>query len=403
MRLTAERAQLLAAVAAVLPAAGKPAGGKPPPGVLDAAADGTLAVGTTDGQGGGAQHRLSGADGSRLVVRSPGRLAVGSLSALADYLKGAGGAGVDLHAIGPALVVRGEGCRAELPTLEAEPGGIDPPDPGPVSVTVTLPVGVLRRLVRAAAFAAGRKDQPGGRFALSGVLLAPDAAAGRLAVVATDAGRLAVATAPARVEGRPDPAGYLLPRPAAKLLGHGPADAEAVLSLSPRLAVCHTGPHTTWTPLVSGRFPAWDQILTRAKAPHKVEVPAAALLSALEYVAPAADPDDRAATLRLAGAGLPVLSVEARSSAAGSARREVPLAAYSGPGLVVSFAGGAVDEYLKAAQDLDADAVTLGFSAADKPAVLSAAGAGVESRCLVMPLVERPEAERSPKGDDDDG
>ncbi len=259
----------------------------------------------------------------------------------------------------------------ELPGADAAAG-----------VTVEVPAGILRGLVRRTLFAADKRDASG-RYALKGVYWEPSDQTLRL--TASDGKRLATAEAAATVAAGEARLYALVPPRALQLLErvlHD--DGELLRACLGANDVRLSGERAMiYTTLVQGQFPPYRDILARAEKSNKVHLslPVEEFLAAVRQVRIMTDEESKRVNFTFRP-GQAVL--EAHGAATGSGQVELPLPEFAGPELRIAFDPDYLVEYLNLAKG-EAENVSLDLSAADKPALFRCGEGWVY---MVMPMVD---------------
>jgi DNA polymerase-3 subunit beta len=165
---------------------------------------------------------------------------------------------VKLEVTGDAVWVRGG--YSEFRLSAEDPAEFPPVASFEEDSYHVLPAGALRQMIRRTVFAT---DAESTRYALGGVLmeLNPE----RATLAATDSRRLAVVSAPCRVEGKPTPPATppVVPGKAMALLERvlAEGDVEAKLAVHANDIVVQAGGVTVSSQLVQGRFPDYKKVI----------------------------------------------------------------------------------------------------------------------------------------------
>lgn len=374
MKLTCPAKQLLAAVRAVLPAAGARTTKPVLNGVhIEAVAPrGELAnavtLSTTDLEMG-----IRYAVGGDAVVKRGGVTVVSAAKLAAVLGEVPPDADVAIDAGEAEAVVSFPGGRWTLTVWPAdefpEVGGVRPGD-----AAAEIDAGELATLVARTAFAADRAETS--RFATHGTLV--EFAGGTVTFVGTDTKRLAVATAP--VTGSPATAKAILPRAAVAVLGRlaeSHAGPVAVV-VRPNDAVFAAGPFTLYTRLIEGQPVPWKGVMPR-KAARRADLPAAEFATGFRRAAVLSDKESKRVDCEFHADRLVLRAADA---AAGASDIEVAMAFPVGDGEpeAIAFDPQFVLEFFRVVKDAPVELWTDG---GEKPAVFVC---GDSYKYLVMPL-----------------
>ncbi len=241
--------------------------------------------------------------------------------------------------------------------------------------------GDLKTMIHRTVFAADKKDS-GARFALTGVLWEAEGNVARL--VATDSKRLAMCEGPATLQGAEEStkASHLVPGKAMALLERNLTDDGELIRVVLRAneAMFQTDRAMIYTRLVEGRYPPYRDIVgqTRKGATQKLTIPVDAFLSKVRQAAIATDEDSKRVDMTFEAGKI---TMQARGSAKGSSRVEMPLGDYDGPPVKIAFDPQYLVEFLRAVAG--EPTVTLEMADGTKPALFRA---GDSYLYLVMPL-----------------
>ena len=365
MMLVAERTALLAALAAVLPFARRGASG-----AVSCDEDGAVLV-TAAGAGGGARFATIG----RAVL--PGAVSL-PLEPLARALRSSAGSRVEIAGspTATAVVIDGESTAARKYTFAPADADDAPEWPDEAAgVGLSLPAAAFRRLVDQSVYAADRRGRTSTGWATGGLELT--LAAGRLTLAATDAYRLAVASAAVDVA-RGRKARFLLPEAAGRAWATASRKVEVVkLLLSDTSAAFEAGPLAVWTGPLAGSFPAWAG--AAPEPAHRVALPAESFRAALRGALAVADPEQPLIHITTRAGGVTVGAAAGRSRFEG----KVAVPRFAGPAANLPLDGRRL---LEAAAALDAPGLTLAYDAPDRPVRLAA---GPDSWCMLAPWIER--------------
>jgi DNA polymerase-3 subunit beta len=188
----------------------------------------------------------------------------------------------------------------------------------------------LRRLIRRTSFAT---DVESTRYALGGCLV--EVAAESIAMIATDGRRLAKMVGQVEAIGEPTVTGSpVLPVKALKLIDRNIDDDDTPvhLSFSPQHALIRTDSATTYTRLVEGRFPRYQDVFPTAPA-TRIPLEVGPLRLAVEQATIATSDESRGVDFTF-GNGSLVLSSQAAD--VGSSTIELPID-YDGSEIVITF------------------------------------------------------------------
>lgn len=247
-----------------------------------------------------------------------------------------------------------------------------------------ISAGVLRTMIRRAAFAADKKDS-GGRYALTGVLWEAEGKVARL--VATDTKRLAMCEGPASLYGPPESTrgSHLVPSKAIGLLERNLTDdGELVrVGLRPNEAMFQTERAMIYTRLVEGRYPPYREVLAQARkqATVKVPLPVESFLARVRQAAILTDDESKRVDM---GFEPGKIVMETRGAEVGSSEIEMPLPEYDGPEVKIAFDPQYLIEFLRVMEG--ETTITLDMSDGSKSALFRC---GDEYVYLVMPLADR--------------
>lgn len=238
--------------------------------------------------------------------------------------------------------------------------------------------GVLRTLIKRAVVASDPKG--GSRYSTDGVLW--EAEHSKLRLVATDTKRLVAAEGPATTTGETDPKGrsHLVPLKSIKVLVNNLTadDGELVrVALKPNEAIFQTERALIHTRLVEGRFPPWRNIVPK-KLGAKLSVPPAAMLAAVRKASITIDAESSRLEMEFAAGKL---SLAGAGKASGRSKVTMPLPDYGGESVAVALDKDYVRETLAAIQA--EPSVTLEMTDSTKPVIFRL---GTEYLCLVIPL-----------------
>lgn len=374
MKLTCDRAALLAALRAAEPARAsrttKPILGM----VLLRALDDRLTIEATDREV-GVRTEVRGVTSDR-----GGAVAVDPTPLMA-ILRESSDETVHLTYADDVLSVVAGIDEYDLPT--ADPNEFpELPEFDATALCHEVTAGVLRTLIKRAVFAA---DKDGGsRFATAGVLW--EAEKGKLRLVASDLHRLSVAEASATITGETDPKGqsHLVPLKAIRLLERNLADdGELVrVALKPNSAAFQTERALIHTLLVEGRFPPWRNIIPR-KLDAKFAIPTEAMLAAVRKASITADAESRRVEFAFTSGSL---SLTAGGQGKGSSKVALALPDYTGPSIELAMDPEYVKTLLGVIQGAGEATLEIGKGDGERPppAVFRL---GAEYLHLIMPMV----------------
>ena len=217
---------------------------------------------------------------------------------------------------GPAVKIKAARGAWTLPTEDPAAFAVPADVQRHLRPAGRIPPDQFRRAVAATAFAA---DQASGRAAMGGVLL--DQKDGRLHFVATDGRRMAVAVI--EIGEAVDDSATIVPVPALDAAADMPGDAAIGLEVSSSWVVFSGEGWTVSTPVVSGTFPKWRPVVPKSLPASTATAVRGELLAGFKAAAICEDEVSRGVVVSLSGG---VLTLTAKSSAAGSSRVTVPLA-----------------------------------------------------------------------------
>jgi DNA polymerase-3 subunit beta len=244
-----------------------------------------------------------------------------------------------------------------------------------------IAAGILRTMIRRTAFAADKKGS-GGRFAFNGVLWEADDRIARL--VASDTKRLAVCEGPATIYGPPDSvkATPVIPLKAIALLERNLVnDGELIrVGLRTNDALFQTDRAMIYTTLVQGRYAPYRDIIskTRKDVNVKVPLPVEGFFSRVRQAKIMTDEESQRVDMTFEPGKV---TMQARGSATGSSKVELPLPEYDGPEVNIAFDPDYLVEFLRSLEG--EPSVTLEMSDGAKPAIFKC---GDQYVYLVMPL-----------------
>lgn len=373
MKLTANRADLLAACQIVGLAV--PARTTMPvyQNIKAVAADGSLTLIGTDLEIG---VRVSVAS---VAVQEPGE-AVIPAARLTAILRESDGDEVTLAAGDSTVYVRTAAGKFSMPT----------DDPATFSGTMgvdgtvrgaDLAAGDLSLLIRRTTFAAAKDE---GKYAMRAV--AWELADNRCNLIATDGKRLAIAGCVAvdRTEGDvPKPKSLPLVPPKAmslvdRLLSLGDAAEPVRVSLGVNAASFETSRGTVTTRLVEGRFPPYREVIPK-KFNTTVRVAAGPFLSTVRQAAIMSDAESCRVVFEFKAAGS---GAEAQGATTGKSRVSYEVETLDGPAVTIAFDPDYLTEMLRV---LDAaEPVLINLVDASKSAVFTV---GDDYTHLIVPLV----------------
>ena len=309
------------------------------------------------------QAAISGKGQAEFTV--PARKLMDICKALPD------GAEMTLDFEGDKAILRSGRGRYTLGMLPAQ----DYPsiEPSSASETITLPTGVLKRLIEKTQFAMAQQDV---RYYLNGLLL--EVKPGRVRAVATDGHRLALCDA--AFEGDLSTAvQVILPRKAVIELGRLLDDSaeEARIEISNSHLRVHLGQTSFTSKLIDGRFPDYERVMPSGET-EQMHADKASLRQALARTAILSNEKYRGIRFRLS-AGL--LHLQAHNPEQDEAEEEVEVE-YSGSEMTIGFNVGYLLDVLSV---LDGDQVEMSVVDSNSSSLLTQKDS-MECRFVVMPM-----------------
>jgi DNA polymerase-3 subunit beta len=302
----------------------------------------------------------AGTDGEITV---PARKLVDICKSLPD------GTQIELSVEGGKATVKAGRSRFTLSTLPATE--FPEVEGGAGDVSLQLPQPLVKRLIERTAFAMAQQDV---RYYLNGMYL--EISAGRLRMVATDGHRLALCTAPDKVDG--SDVGVIIPRKGvlelARLLD---SDDNMSLVVGTHHIRAETEQFTFTSKLVDGKFPEYERVLP--KSPDKSVIgDRLELRQAFTRTAILSNEKYRGVRLRLSN---DTLEITANNPEQEQAEEVVPVE-YQGDNLEVGFN---VSYLLDVLSVLNGEKVRFSLSDAASSALLEESESG-DSVYVVMPM-----------------
>lgn len=236
-----------------------------------------------------------------------------------------------------------------------------------------IAAGDLHRLLTMTLFATARENT---RYAINGVLLERDG--NKLAVVATDGHRLALAKGSCKAKGDAEGRSAIVPSKALNLLIKLFDDPDQMVrcKIADNQIYFATETATLVSNLVEGNFPPYQDVIPK-DGDKKAVLGTDMLLSAVRRAALLTNEESKAVRMAFDEGGLTLTS---RAPEMGEAEIKTELSSYSGEALEIGFNPAYVLDALKV---VDSEEVTLEMKAGNKPGVLK-----TESQFLyvVMPV-----------------
>jgi DNA polymerase-3 subunit beta len=246
-------------------------------------------------------------------------------------------------------------------------------DPVKASETLTLPVGVVKRLIEKTHFAMAQQDV---RYYLNGLLV--EIRANRVRTVATDGHRLALCDADFDVDSSIDQQ-VILPRKAVIELGRLLDDSEELANFeisNSHLRVTLADSSFT-SKLIDGRFPDYERVMPNGTT-SIMAADKATLKQALARTAILSNEKYRGIRFRLSEG---LLHLQAHNPEQDEAEEEVEVG-YSGPEMTIGFNVGYLLDVLGI---LDGDDVEIAVIDSNSSCLITQKGS-TESRYVVMPM-----------------
>jgi DNA polymerase-3 subunit beta len=284
-------------------------------------------------------------------------------------------ANLTLEADDEALNLRAEGAQfkilgypvkefPEAPSFNGEPD-------------FEIPAGELNTLVNQTSFATAKENT---RFAINGVLM--DREGGKLAVVATDGRRLALARGSCQAP-HEDAHHAIIPTPSLnllqKLLQHDPEDSVRVKVADNQILFSIDSQRQRSllsSNLVEGNFPPYHDVVPRDGDKHAT-IRTDSLISAVRQAALMTNEESKGVKFAFASDGL---TLSSRAPEAGEAKISMDLSKYEGSPIEIGFNPQFVLDALKVIQ---AEEVSLEFKEPSKPGVIRT---GPNYLYVVMPV-----------------
>ncbi|QDU70304.1 DNA polymerase III subunit beta [Mucisphaera calidilacus] len=222
-----------------------------------------------------------------------------------------------------------------------------------------IAAGDLHRLISMTIFATARENS---RYAINGVLLERDG--NKLAVVATDGHRLALAKGSCKAGGD-EPRSAIVPTKALNLLLKLFDDPEQVVRcrVADNQIFFATDQATLVSNLVEGNFPPYQDVIPK-DGDKKAQVATDMLVSAVRRAALLTNEESKGVRMAFDEGGLTLTS---RAPEMGEAEIKTELSGYSGEAIEIGFNPTYVLDALKV---VDSEEVTLELKAGNKPGVL---------------------------------
>ncbi|HZM90549.1 MAG TPA: DNA polymerase III subunit beta [Blastocatellia bacterium] len=253
-----------------------------------------------------------------------------------------------------------------------------PSTPKAEKAGITIPAGVLHRLINRTVFAITQEES---RYALNGALLS--FSEGRLQMVATDGHRLALAAAglDQALDGGAEPLKVIVPKKALIELAKLTAGMDEDLELSKdenHLYFQIQNRHLT-SRMLAGQFPNYDLVLPKNND-KSITMNVDRITQAIRRAALMADERSHGVKVDLSNGKL---SITSQSADVGEAKEVIPLD-YAGDNLSIGFNAQYVLDFLGV---VGTDEVVFEFKDEQSPALLRPSGDGqADYKYVVMPM-----------------
>lgn len=242
---------------------------------------------------------------------------------------------------------------------------------------IKLKASALKRIISRVQFSVDPDSQ---RFALGGI--AVDAQPGTLTLISTDSRRLAIASAPAEIVGKPIAADLsnlpCIPIRAALALSKSlpDSDEEVWLALLPSSVLAKCGGVTVYGRLIEGRFPRYQDVIPN-EVNHTMQAVCGPLYSAVRQAMITQNEESKGADFSFSEASLSIVS---KAAEVGESEINIPVV-FEGDDLTITFDSKYLGQFLNV---IDREFPIVGkFVDGDSAAVFSC---GDDYRYIVMPL-----------------